>query len=78
MTLSQSFESAKRDIQYSWDNPIRKDARITRDWIYTVDPETMNFAKTLWRYLNGNHSLYSTIVAIMKCKSIEQLLTKHS
>ena len=76
--LQIRFESSKRDIQYAWDNPIREDARITRDWIYTVDPETMNFVKTLWNCLNGEHSVYTTFVAIMKSKSIEQLLTKHS
>ena len=76
--LQIRFESSKRDIQDAWDNPIRENARITRDWIYTVDPETMNFVKVLWKCLNGNHSIYTTFVAIMKSDSIEHLLTKHS
>jgi len=76
--LQIRFESSKRDIQDAWDNPIRENARITRDWIYTVDPETMSFVKMLWKFLNDEHSVYSTFVAIMKSKSIEQLLTKHS
>ena len=76
--LQIAFESSKKDIQDSWDNPIRPNARITRDWIYTVDPETMNFVKVLWNSLSGEHSLYSTFVAIMKSNSIEQLLTKNS
>jgi len=76
--LQIRFESSKRDIQDAWDNPIRENARITRDWIYSVDPETMDFVKTLWKCLNGEHSLYTTFVAIMKSNSIKQLLIKNS
>ena len=76
--LQIRFEGSKSDIQSAWDNPIRSNARFTGEWIYTVDPETMQFVKTVWNYLNGDHSLYTTFVAIMKSNSLEQLLTKHA
>lgn len=76
--LQIRFESSKADIQDAWDNPFRENARITRDWIYAVDPKTMSFVSMLWGCLSGKTSLYTTFVAVMKSDSIEQLLTKHS
>ena len=72
--LKISFESAKQDISNSWEFPLRQDARITRDWIYTVDPETMDYAKEIFSVMPGDFSLYTTIVRIMKSNSFEELL----
>ncbi len=75
-TLTTTFKSAKADIQDCWANPLSDNDRITRDWIYSVDPETMNFAKAMFGFMPGHYSLYTTFVAIMKCGSLESLLLK--
>lgn len=70
------FDGCKSDIQCAWDNPIRPDSRITRDWIYAVDPETMTYVKAMWSFMPKHYSLYNTFTAIMKGKSFVDVLTK--
>lgn len=74
--LKVKYNSAKVDIQDAWDNPVRKDSRITRDWIYSVDPETMAFCKALFKFVKGDMSLYDVFTSIMKNETLEKFKEK--
>lgn len=76
-TLQITYKAAQNDIQEAWNNPARSTDRITRDWIYSVDPETMNFVKAIFKVMPGHFSLYKTFVAIMKTGSLIQLLNNN-
>ncbi len=76
--LTITYSSAKMDIQGAWDNPTDGMAKISRSWIYAVDPETMQFVKAVFKCMPGHFSLYDTFVEIMKCKTLEILLNKVS
>lgn len=77
--LQNTFNSAKNDITDCWENPLKSDDRITRNWIYAVDPETMAFAKAVFEVLmNGDQSLYTTFVMIMESNNIPEIVNKNS
>lgn len=71
-TLENKFQSAKQDIQSAWDYPLRPNARITREWIYTVDLETMAFAKFVFDSRTEG-SLYDVFCDIMQAKNFNNL-----
>ncbi len=75
-TLAITFKSAKADIQDCWANPIHPSDRITRNWIYAVDPETMTFAKAVFAIMPGTYSLYTSFVEILISGSLDSLLLK--
>lgn len=54
------------DVKDAYGNPLRDSDRITRDWIYSVDPETMEAVKSFWRTLPGDKSLYDAFVSVLK------------
>jgi len=72
--LNINFAAAKSDIQDCFDNPVKESDRLTRDWIYSVDPETMIFVKAVFKAMPGHYSLYDTFVSIMKKSSLESVL----
>lgn len=79
MDLSAKYQTSKLDITEAWENPIRPSDRITRDWIYGVDMETMSFVKAVWTtVMDGSNSLYETFVAIMQTPSLDELIKKQS
>lgn len=72
--LNVTFESSKRDITSCWETPLNESDRVTGEWIYSVDPETMNFVKAMFKFMPGDYSLYKTFVAIMKGNNVNALL----
>ena len=73
--LENKFNSSQKDIKDAWENPARGDMdKINHDWIYSVDPETMDFVKAMWKLMDGNKSLYDAFVVIMKAKTIRSIL----
>lgn len=75
-TLEVKYKSAKLDIQDAWDNPVRNDDRVTRNWIYSVDPETMVFCKVVFPLVDGDMSLYDVFTSIMKYDNFHQFKTR--
>lgn len=74
MAFQITFDSAKSDVVNAWENPLKDSDRITRDWIYGVDPETMDFVKEVFTAMPGEYSLYKTFVRVMKSKNFNELL----
>ena len=71
MNIELSFNSAKVDIIDCFENPLKASDRLTRNWIYSVEPSTMAFVKAYKSVsLDGTHSLYSAFCHIMKLKSL--------
>ena len=77
--LQLTFNGAKADITECWENPLRgTQDRIHHTWIYSVDPETMQFAKAVWNVvMNKNTSLYDTFCMIMKSESVDEMINKN-
>ena len=65
-TTFQISESTKFDVKDAYDNPLRSDDRITGNWIYSVDSETMKEIKSYWKTLDGGYSLMNVFVKILK------------
>ncbi len=82
--LENKYKSAKFDITETF-NSRYEDAILMGqntliyctggNWVYSIDPESMNFAKALLKNIeNGNHSLYSVICKIMKSRNFDDLI----
>lgn len=52
------------DVNLAWEEAERLD-RASHDWIYSVDPETMEEVKAFWKTLSGHHSLYNAFVVVL-------------
>ena len=53
------------DVKLAWEMPARSNDRITHNWIYSVDPETMEEVKELWKTMPGTASLYKAFVYVL-------------
>ncbi len=81
MNLEKRYESAKLDITNTFKTRYEDAIALGYDtlayctggdWIYSLEPETMEFAKAIYRKV-GNQSLYSVICKIMKSKNFKQI-----
>jgi len=57
--------SAIKDVRNSYDNR-NMSILEQKEWIYTVDPETMDEVKALWRVMNGTSTLFNAFWKIVK------------
>lgn len=67
--LALASPSTLVDIKSAWD--FRKETSmvgdvVTGNWIYTVDPETMQEVKLLWEYMPNDWSLFKTFCRLLK------------
>lgn len=58
--VKSAFEFGKQRLSYI--------AQLEGEWIYAVDPETMEEVKLLYREDTGNISLYGMFCKILKLK----------
>ena len=71
-----TFYSANDDICQAWDKPLHRRDRVNRTWIYAVDPETMDYAKMVWKLMSGDKSLYQAFCLIRKCSSRNEMVNE--
>jgi len=57
--------SAIKDVRNSYDNR-NMSILEQKEWIYTVDTETMDEVKALWRVMNGTSTLFNAFWKIVK------------
>ena len=65
-TTTTISESTKQDVKFAWEAPLRVSDRLTGDWIYGVDPESMDEIKSYWKTLDGGYSLMNVFAKILK------------
>lgn len=74
-TLELNYKSVRSDVQDCWDNPLKPSDRLTREWIYAVDPETMNFINVIHDTLKiGHRSIYDTFCEVLDNESLLLLI----
>ena len=56
------------DVKTAWEYATSNE-RLSHDWIYGVDPETMTAVRKYWKTLDGSNSLYNAFVKVLKLKS---------
>ena len=72
--LEENFSSVKRDIQDAWDFPVRSNSKITGEWVYAIDSESMEFVENLLSYMPSYFSMMTLYSEIMKRNTIKELM----
>lgn len=56
-------ESTISDVRFAFDST---ENTLDGEWIYGVDPESMQEVKNLWNLMDGSKSLYNAFCAVLK------------
>ena len=60
-----TFQATVNDIKLAYEYATKAE-RLNGNWIYSVDPETMEVVKGLWNKSSGEYSLYNIFCKILK------------
>ena len=65
-TTTTISESTKFDVKDAFNNPLREGDKITGNFIFSVDLETMEEVKDYWNTLDGSKSLLNAFMNIVR------------